>query len=636
MITNERRRQESVRRYGLPLDPPPQKPDPELTALVVQAQRLMRAEFAAVHVLDGEGRVRLAGTPGMPLDVVERSTTICNRVVAAYPGRQSFLTTAADLDPFSADSPWVDGRLGAIRYYAGVPLVGIEGMPLGVLCAWSSNEVPSPAPSVELIAKVGTAVVALLDSRRRAAEVPRPRGECPDSDSLADRSIHGVIDTGAVTTLFQPVVHLPTGSVAGFEALSRGPRGTDLESPMALIEAASAAGRLSDLDWLCRVNAMAAAAHADMHPGLSWFINVEPASLHHECPPHLLNALAHARSELRIILEVVERDLNGHVTHLLHAADQARRDVWGVALDDVGPNESSLALLPLLMPDVVKLDMSLVHQLPDRRSAIVTAAVRAYAERTGAVILAEGIETEEHEQLARVFGATYVQGYRYGRPGPLPETVPAPRAVVPLRQQPAPLDGATPFEVASASAPVERASRRLVEHMVDHLEERCRVLPDPFVLLVGLQDVQPDLEERLASLRRLSELGALTVVLAEGAEGDAARAEDTERFAVSERQAGSRMRQEWFVAVLSAGYSAAFVARDCGDTGDVDDRRYDFVLTHDSGLVTAVGRSFLQELVPVGSLPSMGEHAPQPGDTRVEDRAPSRGGSLLKRYTRGR
>ncbi|MGJ7442734.1 EAL domain-containing protein [Aquipuribacter sp. MA13-6] len=634
MITNERRRQESVRRYGLPLDPPPARPDPELTALVVQAQRLMRAEFAAVHVLDGEGQVRIAGTPGLPLEVVERSSSMCNRVAAAYPGRQSYLTTAADVDPFFADNAWVDGRLGAVRYYAAVPLVGLEGLPLGVLCAWSSNEAPSPAPSVELIAKVGTAVVALLDSRRRTAEVPGPVGGADAAvvGTLADRSVHGVIDTGAVTTLFQPVVHLATGSVAGFEALSRGPSGTDLEAPMALIEAAAAAGRLADLDWLCRVNAMAAAAQADLHPGLSWFINVEPVSLHHECPPHLVNALAHARSELRIILEVVERDLNGHVTHLLHAADQARRDVWGVALDDVGPNESSLALLPLLMPDVVKLDMSLVHQLPDRRTAIVTAAVRAYAERTGAVILAEGIETEEHEHLARVFGATYVQGYRYGRPGPLPDSVPAPRAVVPLRQQPAPLDGATPFEVASASAPVERARRGLLEHMVEHLEARCRVLPDPFVLLVGLQSGHGDQPERLTSLQELSGLSALTVVLAEGAE-----VESTERFAVTERQVGSRMRQEWFVAVLSAGYSAAFVARDCGDPGDDDaDRRYDFVLIHDPGLVTAVGRSFLQELVPVGSLPSMGGQIPGPRGTPVEDPAPSRGGSLLKRYTRAR
>ena len=77
-----------------------------------------------------------------------------------------------------------------------------------------------------------------------------------------------------------------------------------------------------------------------------------------------------------------------------------------VALDDVGAEEGSLALLPFLRPDVVKLDMSLVRGVPRDAAATITAAVRAYAERTGAVILAEGIETQEQERLARVFGAT--------------------------------------------------------------------------------------------------------------------------------------------------------------------------------------------------------------------------------------
>jgi EAL domain-containing protein (putative c-di-GMP-specific phosphodiesterase class I) len=214
-------------------------------------------------------------------------------------------------------------------------------------------------------------------------------------------TIDAVIDARAIRTLFQPVVHLASRTVVGFEALSRGPVGTALESPAVLLEAARQAGRLGELDWLCRVHALQAASASNSDPSLSWFVNVEPAGLAIPCPDHLLPSLAEASTGLRVVLEVVERDEQGHVTNLLRATDTARADSWGVALDHVGTEDASLALLLLLQPDVVKLDMSVVHGTDHRAVAQVTGAVRAYAERTGAVILAEGIETAEHEDLAR-------------------------------------------------------------------------------------------------------------------------------------------------------------------------------------------------------------------------------------------
>ncbi len=380
-------------------------------------------------------------------------------------GPGAFICSDATEEAALATSPWVTDAIDRVRFYAAAPLMGREGVALGTLCVWSRST-----------AEATDALAALSSPPAAAAPIAHRTGEPPESvTAAAARSvtIDAVIRDGAIRTLFQPIVHLQSQEVVGFEALSRGPADTPMESPAVLIEAARVAGRLGELDWLCRAHAMEAVAASGLHPSLSWFINVEPAGLEIACPAYLVSSLAQARTDLRVVLEVVERDVEGQVTKLLHAADQARNDAWGVALDDVGGEESSLALLPFLQPDVVKLDMSLVRDV-DRRTAVrITAAVRAYAERRGAVVLAEGIETEEQERLARAFGATYGQGYRYGAAAPLPAMVPAPREVIPLRQRPEPLGGGSPFEILSGARKPERAAKQDVRHITTHLEDHA-------------------------------------------------------------------------------------------------------------------------------------------------------------------
>ena len=404
-------------------------------------------------------------------------------------------------------------------------------------------------------------------------------------------SIGTVIDRQLVRTLFQPVVHLATGSVSGFEALSRGPADSALESPLALLEAARAAGRLGELDWLCRSRAMRAAADAGLPETLSWLINVEPAGVVSACPPHLVDAVDRARHELRVILEVVERDMQGSVLELIRASDQARRDSWGVALDDVGAEDGSLALLPFLRPDLVKLDMSLVRGVPHDAAATITAAVRAYAERTGAVILAEGIETQEQERLARVFGATYGQGYFYGRPGPLPASIEAPTNPIPLGQYMVPIDGRTPFEVLAAKIEPQRAAKQQLLHISRNLEDQATQDSHASVLLAGFQERKFFSADKRNRYDRLARSNALTVVLARNLEP---HYEPT--YHIGPLPAGSRAAGEWVVIVVSPHFAAAFVARDCGDEGPDAERRFDFVYTHDRDAVIDAGRCFLQDL----------------------------------------
>ena len=582
--------------------PPDRAPDLRLalTKLVVQARDATGAQYAAINILDRDCQIPLAATAGVSPAVVDRAASICGRLMAGPRGMSTVAVGDASKDRDLWDSPMVSGGPGGIRFYAGAPLIGRDGEALGMLCVWSTKAVSDATAHAAalLLQPLRDTVLTMLEARRSALKgpvdarpvIPRVRTSVEVEDGP---EIDAIIDEGRVRTLFQPVVHLESGAVVGFEALSRGPAGSAWESPLALIDAARQAGRLGELDWLCRVSAMKAAAEARLHPSLSWLINVEPSGLAIECPSRLLPGLSRARGQLRVILEVVERDVHSYAYELIDATDQARRDAWGVALDDVGAEESSLALLPLLRPDVVKLDMTLVRQNPKAEAASITAAVRAYAELTGAVILAEGIETEEHEQLARVFGATYGQGYRYGRPGPLPSAVPAPLQAIPLRQRLEPLDGQTPFEVLSSKYPSARACKEHLKHISYHLEAQTTAAGAASVLLAGFQERE---YFSAAARRRYDELSTsntLTVVLAEGLD-----IFQMPRYHVGPLSAGSRLKGEWIVIVLRPHFAAAFVARDCGDTGPDGSRRFDYIYTHDRDAVVSAARSYIQELSP--------------------------------------
>ena len=96
--------------------------------------------------------------------------------------------------------------------------------------------------------------------------------------------------------------------------------------------------------------------------------------------------LARSGDELRVFMEITERSLLAHPHVLMSQVRAARNRGWQIALDDVGANPDSLAMLDLLTPDVVKLDLNLIRQTPLSEQARTLAAVMVYAERTGIAV----------------------------------------------------------------------------------------------------------------------------------------------------------------------------------------------------------------------------------------------------------
>ncbi|HEU4979393.1 MAG TPA: EAL domain-containing protein, partial [Solirubrobacteraceae bacterium] len=302
-------------------------------------------------------------------------------------------------------------------------------------------------------------------------------------DALAD-----VLAEGAVEIGFQPVVDLATRRTVGWEALARGPKGSELERPDHLFAAARAAGRLDELDWLCQRTALQNALEAGVRGPAVVFLNVEPDTSGF-MPLDLRALYAEATHAMTVAVEITERALTDRPAALLgHVADMRSLGV-AVALDDVGTDRDSMAMMSVLAPDVIKLDLALFAGSPDAEVAGVINAVTAQAERSGATIVVERVETDEDARAAGALGADLAQGWLFGARGML-DALPAPprdAVVRPLGPRADPRDIA-PFARLSAEREVRRAGSSLLEAMSRNLEAHARALGHEAVLLSSFQD----------------------------------------------------------------------------------------------------------------------------------------------------
>lgn len=130
----------------------------------------------------------------------------------------------------------------------------------------------------------------------------------------------------------------------------------------------------------------------------------------------------------QVVFEIVETERTHAPKHLRNILDYYRGAGFRIALDNVGSGYSSLNLIHLLRPDIVKLDMELVRDVDqDPYRARIAANLLDIANTLGIDALAEGIETEGELAWVQQHGAKYVQGFLIARPAPIPLTA------IPLR-----------------------------------------------------------------------------------------------------------------------------------------------------------------------------------------------------------
>jgi EAL domain-containing protein (putative c-di-GMP-specific phosphodiesterase class I) len=419
---------------------------------------------------------------------------------------------------------------------------------------------------------------------------PAPPGAAPPSPRRAARrareAVGDVLAHGAIEIGFQPVVELASRRPVGFEALVRGPAGSEVESPAALFAAARAAGRLEELDWLCQRSALRAALRAGLRAPAVLFVNVEADSSAF-LPLDLRGLYAEATATMVVAVEVPEGALTRRPGALLARVADMRALGCTIALDGVGGMSDALAMLAVLAPDVVKLDLSALGRRSDDEIAAVVDAVGAHAERSGATLLVERVEGSAETQLAGALGARLGQGWLYGRRETM-DTAPAPPAERHVRaaRHPDPRD-TTPFQLVSEGREVRRASRSLLAGLSRHLEDQARLMGRSAVLVGGFAG---DGRFDSAARRRYAELAPELAFC--GAVGVGMAPEPATSVRGGALHAADPAAREWTVAVLSPHVCAALTASEASPA----DGRFDYVLTHDRALAAAAAAALMARI----------------------------------------
>lgn len=241
-------------------------------------------------------------------------------------------------------------------------------------------------------------------------------------------AIESAIGAKAFGLVYQPIVHLDTGQLAGVEALCRCQDGTPAD---AWFDACERHGLASAMDVAIIELVL---EDFDRLPAGYVAVNLSATTLE-AAPPRLLGLVGEAARERQLVLELTEHAAVSDYPATTASLATLRRAGVLFAVDDAGAGHSTFRHIVRLGPDIIKLDRSITQQIdsdPTRRALVGAMAI--FAGEVGAVVVAEGIETVDELAAVRSAGVNRGQGYGLARPTalPLPELDYAPVPFVDL------------------------------------------------------------------------------------------------------------------------------------------------------------------------------------------------------------
>lgn len=233
------------------------------------------------------------------------------------------------------------------------------------------------------------------------------------------------IANGEVVPYYQPIIRFIDNQLCGFEVLARWqhPR-RGLLGPEAFLRVAEKSGQITDMTKAILRQACADALLMPEHLRIA--INISPIQLEEPQIAEMLIAIIRGAgiAPNRVEIEITEDAVMDDVVTAERVLQTLRASGISIALDDFGTGYSSLSNLRRLRFDKIKIDQSFVRSLTTSiESEKLVDAIIGLALSFDMKITAEGVEDEAAAGLLARKGCTQGQGWLFGKPACINETL---------------------------------------------------------------------------------------------------------------------------------------------------------------------------------------------------------------------
>ena len=238
-----------------------------------------------------------------------------------------------------------------------------------------------------------------------------------------ETDLRKALEQGQFRVYYQPIVSLQTGTITGFEALTRWQRPEGILAPIAFIAVAEETGLIIPMNrQLLREACQHLRSWQSEFPSdspLTMSVNITSREF---VQPDLVSEIRKSLDETGVDpgclqLEIIETIAMGDAEKSGHVLAQLKALGVRLSIDDFGTGYSSLSRLRRIPVDTLKIDRAFISNMDtDPENREIVRAIIVLAHNLGLKVVAEGTEKEEHIDLLKQFNCEMAQGYLFSRP----------------------------------------------------------------------------------------------------------------------------------------------------------------------------------------------------------------------------
>lgn len=243
------------------------------------------------------------------------------------------------------------------------------------------------------------------------------------------RDLRDAMEQKQLQLFYQPQLDLNTGRVIGAEALLRwwkpdnSKEGGTFISPGEFIPVAEQSGLIVPIgEWVLETACRSARKWIDKYDqDIRIAVNVSAAQFSQSDIVSITQRILQESGleAHRLELEVTESVFMDDIQHTIQTLQSLHALGIEIAIDDFGTGYSSLSYLRQFPIDRLKVDQSFIRNaLNNPDDASITRTIIGLGHSLNLKVIAEGVETIEHERFLQEHNCDEVQGFRYSRPVP--------------------------------------------------------------------------------------------------------------------------------------------------------------------------------------------------------------------------